>query len=133
MQAWWQYRQWRFLADMNGDGVVTSSDVPLWVEWFFFLPGDGVIAQFGSTPFGRFLELTPASFGSMTSAVISAAVWLLAMMAAFRLPIFLIDILDPTYRQQKREHRQAQRARRRPRFLRRHSALRVEERREPRF
>jgi hypothetical protein len=143
MQAsWWQHRQWRFLADMNGDGVVTTTDVPLWAEWFFFLPGDSVIAQFGSTPFGRFLELTPASFGSATSAAISAPVWLLAISAAFCLPGFVLDIFDPTYRQQKREQREAQRARKRrerltrrkpPRFFRRHSELPVEERREPRF
>jgi hypothetical protein len=64
MQAsWWQHRQWKFLADTNGDGVVTTADVPLWAQWFFFLPGDAVISQFGSTSLGRFLELTRRALG----------------------------------------------------------------------
>jgi hypothetical protein len=141
---WWQYRQWRFLADMNGDGLVTTSDALLWAQWFFFLPGDAFIAQFGTTPLGTFLEVTPASFGSMTSAALSAALWLLAIGAAFYVPRFFVDILDPTSRQQRRERRQARRAQRHAkraqvrhpkpqRFVRRDGPLPFEERREPRF
>ena len=139
--AWWEYRQWRFLADMNADGMVTVSDLPLWAQWLFFVPGDALIAQFGTTRFGHFLELTPASFGSATSAALSAALWLLAAGVAFYLPRFFIDIVDPTSRQQRRERRQAQRARREharlarraQRRLPRRDEQRVQGRREPTF
>jgi hypothetical protein len=140
--SWWQYRQWRFPADMNGDGVMTASDAPLLAQWLFFVPGDAVIALIGPLPIGRFLELTPASFGSTTSALISAALWLLAIYAAVGLPGLFMDIVDPTHRQQKRERREAQRARKRrarlmhrepQRFSRRDGGPRVEPRREPRF
>jgi hypothetical protein len=138
--SWWQYRQWRFVADMNADGVVSTSDVPLWGPWIFFWPGDAFIALFGGTSLGRFLELSPASFGSGTSAALAAALWLLALGLAFYLPRFFIDIVDPTSRQERRERRAAQRARRRQARLarrkpapRRTQPPRFEERREPRF
>jgi len=139
--TWWEYRQWRFLADMNADGLVTASDVLLWAKWAYFVPGDALIAQFGTTPLGNFLELTPASFGSATSAALSAALWLLVLGLVVYLPRFFVDIVDPTSRQQRRERRQAQRLRRRQaRSARRaqRRALRrepqgVEELREPRF
>jgi hypothetical protein len=142
LASWWQYRQWRFVADMNGDGLVTSSDVPLWTHWGFFLPGDAFIAQFGSTRLGTFLEVTPASFGGTTSAVLSVALWLLALSAAFYIPRFFVDIVDPTSRQQRRERRVAQRVRKErtplthpkpQRSVRHGGALPLEERREPRF
>jgi hypothetical protein len=139
--TWWQYRQWRFLADMNADGMVTASDLPLWIKWWFFVPGDAFIAQFGTTKFGQFLELTPASLGSPTSAALSALLWLFAAAVVFYVPRFFIDIFDPTARQQRRERRQAQRVRRRqarlarraqPRSWRREEE-RLPERREPTF
>jgi hypothetical protein len=121
---------------------VSAGDVRLWAEWLFFVPGDAVIALIGPMPLGRFLELTPASFGSITSAVISAAVCLLAIYGAVCLPGFFMDIVDPTHRQQKREWRQAQRARKQrarlmqrepQRFSRRDGGRQIEPRREPRF
>lgn len=144
MQAsWWQLRHWRFKADMNGDGVVTSADVPHWAQWLFLLPGDAAIALFGATPLGRFFELTPASIGGPISAGISAALWVLALITAFYVPRFFVDIVDPTSRQQRLEQRRAERARKRRERLarrkplrfsfRRAAPLRVEERREPRF
>ena len=144
MQAsWWQYRQWRFSADMNGDGVVTKSDLPLCVEWWFYFPGDAFIALFGNTKIGRFLELTPASFGSSTSAVTSAILWILALGLVAYLPRLFVDLFDPTSRQQRREQREAERERRRRGRLARRKVLRppfrrpsplpVQERREPRF
>jgi hypothetical protein len=140
LASWWQYRQWKFVADMNGDGLVTTSDAPLWVHWLFYLPGDAFIAQFGDTRLGTFLEVTPASFGSTTSAVLSAVLWLLVLGVVLRLPRFFIDIVDPTSRQQRREQRAAQRVRTQrapptraqPRRFER-GELRLEERREPRF
>jgi hypothetical protein len=137
--TWWEYRQWRFLADMNADGMVTASDLPLWAKWAYFVPGDAFIAQFGTTRIGQFLELTPASLGSPTSAALSAVLWLLAVFVVFYVPRLFIDIVDPTSRQQRRERRQAQRARKRlarraqrPQSVRRDDE-RLEERREPTF
>jgi hypothetical protein len=140
--TWWAYRQWRFLADMNGDGMITASDLPLWAKWVYFLPGDAFIAQFGTTKLGQFLELTPASLGSPTSAALSAVLWLAALLVVFYLPRLFIDIVDPTSRQQRRERRKAQRVRRRearlarrgqPGRLQRRADERLQERREPTF
>ena len=104
--AWWQYRHWQFAADMNGDGALTIADVGQWAHWLFFMPGDAFIAQFGPTSVGGFLELSQASFGGATSAWISGLGWLLAVCALVYLRGFLLDVVDPTYRQQKREWRQ---------------------------
>lgn len=144
MQAsWWDYRQWRFVADMSGDGIVSLSDLPHWGHWLFYLPGDAFIALFGATRVGTFLELTPASFGGSTSAALSVALWLLGLAVAAYLPSLFIDIVDPTSRQERRERRQAQRETKRQARLARRAArrppprrappLRYEERREPRF
>jgi len=135
--SWWDYRQWRFIADMNGDGIVSVKDVPQWATWLFYLPGDAFIALFGTTRVGVFLELTPASFGGSTSAMLSIALWLLALAIALYLPVLFIDIVDPTSRQQRRERRKAQRERKRRARLARRAANRpvrhTEERREPRL
>jgi hypothetical protein len=119
--------------------MVTASDLPLWAKWAYFVPGDAFIAQFGTTRIGQFLELTPASLGSPTSAALSAVLWLLAVFVVFYVPRLFIDIVDPTSRQQRRERRQAQRARKRlarraqrPQSVRRDDE-RLEERREPTF
>jgi hypothetical protein len=138
--SWWQYREWVFRKDMNGDGAATASDVPLWAEWLFYWPGDALIAQFGETSFGRFLEVTPASFGSATSAALSVAGWVIVAGAVLYLPRFFIDIVDPTSRQERRERRAAQRARKREARRRKRAQDaptgpegRLQERREPHF
>ena len=114
MQAsWWQYRQWKLVSDMNGDGAVGASDALLWAQWLFHLPGDAFIAYYGPTELGRYLGLTQTSFGSATSAGLSAALWVLSVLAVLYLFGFLLDAIDPTYRQQQRESREARaRARR---------------------
>jgi hypothetical protein len=134
--SWWAYRQWRFVADMNGDGSLTGSDLALWAEWLFYMPGDALIAQFGPTPIAASLALTPASFGSSTSAAISAVAWPLAIGVAFYLWGFLLDAGDPTYRQQKREKREAENkvkraAKERARLMRRNQKAFGRPRREP--
>jgi hypothetical protein len=35
----------KLAEDMNGDGRFTVSDVGLWIEYFFFLPGDFLVGQ----------------------------------------------------------------------------------------
>ena len=58
-------RQWKWVADMNADGIVTISDVWLWIEWLFYWPGDGfiyiLIHKFST--FAQFFELTSADYG----------------------------------------------------------------------
>lgn len=111
--AWWQYRSWKFVADMNGDGAVTGADYAAWAHFLYFLPGDAFIAQFGPSEVGRYLGLTQASFGSATAALLSATLWVLGFFVVLFLFRFLLDAIDPTYRQQQREGRAAKaRARR---------------------
>jgi hypothetical protein len=109
----WQYRQWKFVADMNGDGAFTAGDISHWAHWLLFMPGDAVIALVGPTSFGRFLDLTSVSFGSATAGWISAAVWVFGIWAASYLHGFFLDCSDPTYRQRQRESRDAGKAARR--------------------
>ena len=113
--SWWQYRQWRFVADMNRDGAVTGGDVPHWFEWLFFMPGDALIALVGPTWLGPLLDLTPKSFGGGTSALLSVAAWLIALWMLFYLFLFVLDAADPTLRADWRERREAERLARRVR------------------
>lgn len=72
-------RQWKWKQDINGDGKVTISDVPGWVKWIFYYPGDWLIyvmlEEKGKGTMAEFLELTPASYGRMLSFLISIAAW----------------------------------------------------------
>ena len=74
--TWWDYRLWSFFADMNGDGVVTITDVWLWFKWLYFMPGDFLVAVVGPTALGRFLELTTSSYGSFGSGFLSFILWM---------------------------------------------------------
>ena len=108
MQAsWWQQRAWQLVGDMNGDGAVNMADAGLWAKFVFFLPGDAFIAQFGPTELGGAIGLTQASFGGAMSACLSAALWTLGVLAVIYMFGFLLDAIDPTYRQQRRELRRA--------------------------
>jgi hypothetical protein len=52
-------------------------------------------------------QLNPIHLGIGSSTLISAAVWLVGIVAVMQVVAFLHDVGDPTYRQQKRERRQA--------------------------
>lgn len=98
-QAWWH----------------TASDALLWLQWLFFLPGDAAIALIGPTSLGAMLQLTPASLGTGTAALLSVALWLLGIWLVFAAVRFVIDAIDPTFYEQRRERREAAaRARRTP-------------------
>lgn len=79
--------RWFFARDMNCDGVFTISDVWLWAEWVFFLPGDWllrVIMKNSETAmfFERvytFFEIAPVVYGGWFSGIISAIAWLIAI------------------------------------------------------
>ena len=92
---------------MDPHSSVAASDFGSSLERVFYLPGDAFLAQIGSTPLGRFLDLTPAAFGTTASAVVSGTAWLLAVWALVYLSRFFLDAVDPTYRQQQRERREA--------------------------
>jgi uncharacterized membrane protein len=64
----------------------------------FFLPGDVILERFGA---------------AYAPAIVSAAVWILAICAIVYFIGFFQDAVDPTYRQQKRERKRAERLRRR--------------------
>lgn len=66
-----------FVWDVNNDGFFTISDVALWIQQAFFMPGDTIIwllLRFLPVV-ARFLELTPASYGGTLSALASLLVW----------------------------------------------------------
>jgi hypothetical protein len=76
-------RQWSFVADMNSEGIITVSDVWLWVKWLFFYPGDlllQVIVNYAPA-LATFLELAPSSFGGWGSGTISFFAWLVLLLA----------------------------------------------------
>ena len=104
MNNWWQHRQWRFIADMDKDGSIGPKDLLLWIEWLYFLPGDALVAVMGATGVAELAGLTQASMGSWPSALLSAAVWLLAI---FWLPRAIVDVADPTYRDRREARREA--------------------------
>jgi len=69
-------RQWAWIADMTGDGIVTISDIWAWVGWLFYYPGDFVIYYMLShKDLAQFLELTPQHYGGAASALISFFAW----------------------------------------------------------
>ena len=69
-------RLWFFEADMDQNGVITISDLWLWVQWLFFYPGDLLIL--GIMKFGdihTFFELSSSTFGNWFSGIISFIFW----------------------------------------------------------
>jgi len=78
-------RQWEFVADMNRSGVVTVSDVWLWVKWLYFWPGDGLIylAVTQAPDLAKFFELSASKFGGPLSLFLSFPVWILFLVLCF--------------------------------------------------
>ena len=70
-------RQWSFIADMNFDGLITISDIWLWVKWLYFYPGDffiSVLIEY--LPFiATFLELSSGDYGGLGSGFFSFIVF----------------------------------------------------------
>jgi hypothetical protein len=83
---WRQWRIWDFVADMNGDGRVTISDVWLWFKWLYFYPGDGLIYLMGNTKLGNFLELSANSYGGFWSGVVSFLLWWIGFLLVVSVP-----------------------------------------------
>jgi hypothetical protein len=74
-------RQWEFVADMNQNGVVTVSDVWLWIKWLYFWPGDGLIqlAMQKAPDMAAFFELSTAKFGGPLSLFLSFPMWIIVL------------------------------------------------------
>ncbi len=72
--------RWFIAKDMNCDGVFTISDVLLWGEWVFFLPGDGLLwALMEWQSVATFLEITPAAYSGWSSGIVSVIIWLIVI------------------------------------------------------
>jgi len=86
--AWMAFRQ-----DMNSDGQLTLTDVWLWAEQVFFLPGDGFIWLMLSYAPGlaRFLEIGSGSYGGFFSAIVSVATWLFSLVMLGALYSIVLD------------------------------------------
>jgi hypothetical protein len=72
-------RIWKFLADMNYDGLVTISDVWLWFKWLFFYPGDFIILYTIKilAPLATFFEISTDNYGGWLSGILSIISWLI--------------------------------------------------------
>ena len=72
----WNVR-WQIALDMNGDGLVTISDMWLWLKWIFFAPGDLLLLLLMKywTPIALFLEISPKDLSGFFSGLISSFVW----------------------------------------------------------
>lgn len=74
-------RLWVFIADMNGDGVITIGDVWLWIKWLYFYPGDGLLygVMSGVPQIAKFFEITSSSYGGIFSGIFSLLAWLIVI------------------------------------------------------
>jgi len=75
---------WKSLVwDGNADGRITVSDVGLWLQTLFFLPGDTLIwmALRYAPAVTRFFEVDSAQYGSTFSALLSVLIWLAVSVA----------------------------------------------------
>lgn len=95
--SWWQSQSWWPWAQLWWERT----------QWLFFVPGNAFVAYVGPTELGASLNLTQVSAGSPAAAGLSAGLWLVIVCALFWLTGLIQDAVDPTYRQQQREAKQA--------------------------
>jgi hypothetical protein len=77
-------RRLQVRGDMNLDGVVTISDVWLWLQWLYFLPGDLAALVLLDSPVGDFFEITLSSLQGIGSGVLSFMFWFVVFEPFFR-------------------------------------------------
>jgi hypothetical protein len=77
-------RRLQVRGDMNLDGVVTISDVWLWLQWLYFLPGDLAALVLLDSPVGNFFEITLSSLQGVGSGVLSFFFWFVVLKPFFR-------------------------------------------------
>jgi len=88
-----------------------------WLLWLLLLPSRVVFGFLAKTGLDRTLHFRPDAVTGDALLLMSAMFWLLVVCGAIWLRLAIIDIADPTWRQQQRERRKAARlnARVRPR------------------
>lgn len=86
--------RWHLYADANGDGVISVSDVWLWIKWFYFAPGDAIIYAIAHTPAATFFELGPQSYGNWFSSVVGVPFLLIACLILVGCVISFLDAID---------------------------------------
>jgi hypothetical protein len=77
-------RKLQVRGDMSLDGVVTISDVWLWLQWLYFLPGDLAALVLLDSPVGNFFEITLSSLHGVGSGVLSFFFWFVVFEPLFR-------------------------------------------------
>jgi len=77
-------RRLQVRGDMNLDGVMTISDVWLWLQWLYFLPGDLTALVLIDSPVGNFFEITLSSLNGLGSGVLSFFFWFVVLEPFFR-------------------------------------------------
>ena len=83
-----------FEWDVNRDGFFTISDVLLWLQQMFFLPGDWAIwvcLQYLPDT-SRFLELDVSAYGSTIAALISLVVWIIVIVFVMTMTHYLAAV-----------------------------------------
>lgn len=89
IQTPWHPLDW----DMNGDGAFTITDIGLWLQYAFFVPGDWIIwACLQYWPeMSQFLEIDTSVYGSTFSALISVFGWLIIIVVLMVTSHFLAE------------------------------------------
>jgi len=112
------YRQWDWIADINGDGLITISDTWKWISWLYYYPGDYLI-KFLSTnksSFATFFEISPVDYGGTFSFLVSAIVWGFSLLMVFGIalavneativiPQSIKDFFNPSIRMKRKGER----------------------------
>jgi len=85
----WQPVDW----DVNSDGDLTITDIGLWLQHIFFLPGDWLIwACLRYWPeMSRFLEVDARAYGTTISALVSVFAWLAIVVVLMTTSHFLAN------------------------------------------
>lgn len=88
-------RLWRFVGDMNFDGVVTISDIWAWFKWLYFYPGDGLIYLiiYFTPNLATFLEIDYRNYGGIFSGLISFVIWVI-LFSFIGLAFSILDTLS---------------------------------------
>jgi len=74
-------RMWSFVSDMNFDGLITISDVFLWIQWLVFYPGDWLISKMIGTEFGVFLEVSSSNYGGVFSGFVALVIFIVLVLS----------------------------------------------------
>ncbi len=82
-----EVRQRNLRADINGDGRVTISDLPGWIKWIFYYPGDWLVLMLSerSNKLVDFLELRATNHSAAFNLIVSVSFWLAVIVLCFGL------------------------------------------------